>query len=70
MDNSEKRCLITEAFLLGFMCSREGFNAECAYEHCCDGLQAHWQTEEDFQKDMVENEAFQRCLEKALKRLS
>lgn len=69
MDDSEKRRLITEAFSLGFMCSREGFNGECAYEHCCDGLQPHWQIEEEFQQDMVKNEAFQQCLEKALERL-
>lgn len=69
MDDTEKRRLITEAFLLGFMSSREGFNAECAYEHCSDGLQPDHQTEEEFQQDMAENDAFQRYLEKALLRL-
>lgn len=28
-----KEALIREAFLLGFMVSREGFNAECPYDH-------------------------------------
>ena len=25
---------IEDAFMLGFMCSREGFNGECDFEHC------------------------------------
>ena len=70
MDDSEKRRFITEAFTLGFMCSREGFNAECAYEYLCDGLQAHYETEEVFRVHMTQNKAFQNCLEKAIQRLS
>ena len=65
-----KKQLITEAFTLGFMMSREGFNAECAFEHCSDGLKPHAESEEEFREHMAENEAFQEGLEEALERMA
>lgn len=69
MTENEKR-LITEAFTLGFMMSREGFNGECAFENCSDGLKPYAESEERFREHMAENEAFQEGLEEALERMS
>jgi hypothetical protein len=69
MTENEKR-LITEAFHLGFMMSREGFNGECAFEHCSDGLKPYAESEERFREHMAENEAFQEGLQEALERMS
>jgi hypothetical protein len=65
MDEKLKR-----AFYLGFMCSREGFNAECAFDHCCQGLNLGHQTEEEFMAMMDESWAFQECLSDALNKLN
>ena len=61
--------LLTEAFLLGFMCTREGFNAECAYVHCCDGLKPDHETEGEFRAACTQNEAFMRMRAEAMLRL-
>ena len=61
--------LIRTAFTLGFMMSREGFNGECAYEHCYDGVVADHMIESDFFEHMNENESFQDGLAVVLARL-
>lgn len=58
MTPAEKQKLIEEAFLLGFMVSREGFNAECSYPHCANGLKPHVESEADFRTSMELNDAF------------
>ena len=60
--------LIKLVFTLGFMISREGFNGECGYEHCCDGLKADHQTEDEFFQHIEGNEAFQECLTEVINR--
>lgn len=63
---------VREAFLLGFMCSREGFNAECSFEHCSDwnGLVPPSQTEESFRESMALNEAFTKLQNAAVERIT
>jgi len=68
MTEKEKQ-LFTEAFTLGFMMSREGFNGECAFEHCAEGLKAHDESEQRFREHMAANKAFQAGLEEALERM-
>lgn len=72
MTPAKRQHLIEEAFLLGFMVSREGFNGECAYEHCADdALQTDaGQTEAEWRDLMAGNEAFKRLRALAVKRLA
>jgi hypothetical protein len=71
MEKTEKQKLVAEAFLLGFMCSREGFNGECAFQHCADGLRPeHPTTESEFREMMVANVAFKELEDEAIQRLA
>lgn len=72
MSPAERQHLIEEAFLLGFMASREGFNAECTFEHCADAtLKPEWgTTEAEWRDGMAGNEAFQSLRAEAVKRLT
>ena len=65
MTTEDKAELAREAFTLGFMMSREGWNAECAYEHCYEGLQPYYETVDEYRKMTAESWAFQDALEKA-----
>ena len=68
MDNKTK---IEEAFLLGFMASREGFNGECAYEHCSPiDLKPDHETEDEFRVGMNASEMFIKLRAEAVKRLA
>lgn len=67
--NRKPEEIAAEAFLLGFMISREGFNAEDTFEHCCDGMVPSHQTETEYRKAMEANETFQECLSEALERV-
>jgi len=63
---SEK--LLEKAFTLGFMVSREGFNAECAYEHCAPGgVQAHYETIAEFMDAIEKNKRFVALRKSAVK---
>ena len=69
MENKTK--LIEEAFLLGFMASREGFNAECAYDHCSPTiLKPNFETEDEFRVSMNASKAFLKLRAEAVKRLA
>jgi len=62
---------IAEAFLLGFMVSREGFNGDCGYEHCAPSEVAPYHTEEaEFRQWAYQSPAFTALRAKALKRLA
>lgn len=54
MSQHTKR-LIEEAFLLGFMLSREGFNGEYVFDHCCDGLKPY---DDSFRAKVEASKAF------------
>ncbi len=70
MSSPSARELAREAFMLGFMVSREGFNAECDYEHCApDTLRPEHSGEADFRVHIESNEVFVRLCEMAVKRL-
>jgi len=57
----KRKRLITTAFALGFMVSREGFNGECDYEHCSPTkLEPHGLDDsiEEYIKYIITNPAF------------
>jgi len=60
---------LAEAFLLGFMCSREGFNGDCAYEHCAPTKVSPYDGDEaQFKAWTDTSPAFVALREEALKR--
>ena len=59
--------LIADAFLLGFMVSREGFNGEVAVEcHGPDALKPHDGKIADFEQSMRGNERFKKLQAEAV----
>jgi hypothetical protein len=59
--------LLAKAFTLGFMVSREGFNGECAFEHCAPNtVEAHYETVDEFMDAIEKNEAFTSLRESAV----
>lgn len=71
MNDTELNKLLAEAFTLGFMISREGFNGECAFEHCAGGLTPYaGLTEAEWLESMASNEVFQDLMQEALVRLN
>lgn len=62
--------IIKEAFFLGFMISREGFNGECAFEHKVpQELKADGCTEEKLRQYIEEMEDFKHLRKLAVERL-
>jgi len=58
--------LFDNAFKLGFMISREGFNAECPYEHLAPHkLEPHYETFEEYLNEIENNKAFNKLLDDA-----
>lgn len=52
------------AFLLGFMVTREGFNDECPLEHCApEGLHPTWDSKSDIPEHLSELNADEKILE-------
>jgi len=71
MDDKQKRALIEEAFLLGFMVTREGYNGECMFENCAArGLNPELGSETEFREIANSSESFKALREEALKRLN
>lgn len=67
----EPRDLLEEAFILGFMASREGFNGECQINVCSpDQLEAFERPESEFRELLARDVEFQRLKREALNRLS
>ena len=70
MTQGDKTKLVEEAFLLGFMCSREGWNGECDFDHRSDGrLQPCGESEESFRLATETNDVFKELRAQAVKRL-
>ena len=65
MTTQEKAELAREAFTLGFMMSREGWNAECAVDDHFDGVKPVTGTIESFKEFIDDSWAFQDALEQA-----
>ena len=71
LDRMSQEQLIREAFLLGFMSLREGFNTECTYDHCApESLRPHFQSEKSFRFEIAESESFQRLQNEAVEKLA
>lgn len=63
--------LLEKAFTIGFMVSREGFNGECAYEHCAPTrVEAHYESVAEFMSAIEKNEAFTDLRKSAISNIS
>lgn len=67
----DARQIAEEAFMLGFMISREGFNAECTFDHCADTelKPSNPTTEKNYRQYMEESPAFCELRAAMLRRL-
>ena len=66
---SSSENMISTAFALGFMITREGFNAECDYEHLAPNkLETRYDRETiaEFISSIEENEAYRTLKKEAL----
>tara|TARA_R110000772_G_scaffold246261_1_gene359923 strand:+ start:529 stop:753 length:225 start_codon:yes stop_codon:yes gene_type:complete len=56
---NEKTDTFAQAFALGFMVSREGFNGDCTFDHCGPmAVEAYCKTIEEYMVSIEESERF------------
>jgi hypothetical protein len=68
---TDQACIIKEAFLLGFMASREGFNAESFYSHCAPlELEPFHETIEEMRSKTNLSKAFNKLQSQAIELLT
>ena len=70
----DQQGLLYQAFLLGFIASREGFNGECAYDHCApdslaDPRTSSYASVEEMLAELRQSEVLQKLWGEALERL-
>ncbi len=67
-EEKQLRAMLAEAFLLGFFCTREGFNGECAVGELSDGLKPY--DENEWCRDVMRTTPeIGECLDEALRRI-